>query len=56
MFYQNISFFDSNCTYIEVNYTSNTGIYACEVKDGIMNDVLLSGGNSHQHNQNFKYE
>ena len=56
MFYQNISFCDSNCTYIEVNYTSNTAICACEVKDGIMNDVLLSGGNSHQHNQNFEYE
>ena len=55
-FYQNVSFCDSNCTYIEVNYTSNTAICACEVKYGIMNDALLSGGDKHQHASNFDYE
>ena len=39
-FFQNVSFCDSNCTYIEVNYTSNTAVCACEVK-GVMNDKLL---------------
>ena len=39
-FYQNVSFCDENCTYIEVNYTSNTAVCACEV-NGIMNDEKL---------------
>ena len=53
IFYQNVSFCDSNCTYIEINYTSNTAICACEVKDGIMNDVLLSGGEDLRSNKSF---
>ena len=55
IFYQNVSFCDSNCTYIEINYTSYTAICACEVKDGIMNDVLLSGGEDLQSNKSFTY-
>ena len=39
-FYQNVSFCDAKCTYIEVNYTSNTAVCACEV-NGVMNDKLL---------------
>ena len=53
-FYQNVSFCDSNCNYIQVNYTSNTAICACEVKNGIMNDVLLNGGKEYRHQQ-FSY-
>ena len=56
MFYQNASFCDSNCTYIKINYTSNSAICACQVKDGIMNDVHLSGGDIHKHNDSFTYE
>ena len=57
MYYQNASFCDSNCTYVEINYTSNTAICACEVKDGIMNDELLfKDGEEYQHNKNFTYE
>ena len=56
IFYQNVSFCDSNCTYIEINYTSNTAICACEVKDGIMNDVLLSGGEDLRTNKSFTYD
>ena len=56
IFYQNVSFCDSNCTYVEVNYTSYTAICACEVKNGIMNDVFLNGGDKHQHTENFEYE
>ena len=40
-FYQNVSFCDANCTYIEVNYTSNTAICACEIKDGVVNGEIL---------------
>lgn len=54
-FYQNVSFCDSNCTYIEVNYTSNTAICACEVKNGIMNDGLLGGGKEYKFHQ-FAYD
>ena len=53
IFYQNVSFCDSNCTYIQVNYTSNTAICACEVKDGIMNDALLGGGDEHHNDRSF---
>ena len=53
IFYQNVSFCDSNCTYIEVNYTGNTAICACEVKDGIMNDKFLRGGNEHKNYKSF---
>jgi len=56
MYYQNASFCDSNCTYIEINYTSNTAICACEIKDGIMNDeILFSYGEENQHNKSFLY-
>ena len=55
IFYQNASFCDSNCTYIEINYTSYTAICACEVKDGIMNDVFLSGGEDLQSNKSYTY-
>ena len=56
MFYQNVSFCDSNCTYIEINYTNNTAICACQVKDGIMNEeILFSYGEEHQHNKSFVY-
>ena len=44
-FYQNVSFCDANCTYIEVNYTSNTAVCACEV-NGIMNDEKLLVNNN----------
>ena len=54
-FYQNVSFCDSNCTYVQVNYTSSTAICACEVKDGIMNDGRLSGGEEHSYHQ-FNYD
>ena len=50
-FYQNVSFCDSNCTYIQVNYTSNTAICACVVKDTIMNDALLSGGEDYKYHE-----
>lgn len=57
MYYQNASFCDSNCTYIEINYTSNTAICACQVKDGIMNEeILFSYGEEHQHNKSFLYK
>lgn len=57
MYYQNASFCDSNCTYIEINYTSNTAICACEIKDGIMNDeILFSYGEEHQQNKSFLYK
>lgn len=56
IYYQNVSFCDSNCTYVEVNYTSNTAICVCEVKDGIMNDVLLEGGDIQQNSDSFAYE
>ena len=39
-FYQNVSFCDANCTYVEINYTSNTAICACEI-NGVMNDKFL---------------
>ena len=54
-FYQNVSFCDSNCTYVQVNYTSSTAVCACEVKDGIMNDGRLSGGEEHRYHQ-FNYD
>ena len=38
--YQNVSFCNSDCTYIEVNYTNNTAVCACGV-NGVMNDKLL---------------
>lgn len=54
MYFQNASFCDSNCTYIEINYTSNTAICACQVKDGIINDeILFSYGEENQHNKSF---
>jgi hypothetical protein len=56
MFYQNVSFCDSNCTYIKINYTRNTAICVCEIGDGVMNDVLLRGGEFHEHNSSFTYE
>ena len=56
IYYQNVSFCDSNCTYIEINYTSNTAVCACEVKNGIMNDALLSGADIHDHNNSFTYK
>ena len=56
MYYQNVSFCDSNCTYIEINYTSNTAVCACEVKNGIMNDALLKGADIHDHNSSFTYQ
>ena len=40
-YYQNVSFCDANCTYIEINYTSNTAVCACEIKDGVMNEEIL---------------
>ena len=56
IYYQNVSFCDSNCTYIEVNYTNNMAICACEVKDGIMNDDLLRGGDDHMPSKSFTYD
>ena len=56
MFYQNVSFCDSNCTYVEINYTSDTVICACEVKNGIMNDeMLFNEGNEYNRNKSFPY-
>ena len=56
IYFQNVSFCDSNCTYIEVNYTNNMAICACEVKDGIMNDDLLKGGNDIMPSKSFTYD
>ena len=52
-FYQNVSFCDANCTYIAVNYTSNTAICACEVK-GVMNDKFLFEENNEK-DKSFTY-
>ena len=52
-FYQNVSFCDANCTYIAVNYTSNTAICACEVK-GVMNDKFLFEDNNEK-DKSFTY-
>ena len=45
--YQNVSFCNSNCTYIEVNYTNNTAVCACGA-NGVMNDKLLFEENGDQ--------
>ena len=52
-FYQNVSFCDANCTYIAVNYSSNTAICACEVK-GVMNDKFLFEENNEK-DKSFTY-
>ena len=53
-FYQNVSFCDENCTYIEVNYTSNTAVCACEVNDKMNDEMLFM--NSNQEDKSFTYE
>ena len=47
-FYQNVSFCDVNCTYIEINYTSNTAVCACEVNGVIDNKIFYEENNDNE--------
>ena len=53
-FFQNVSFCDENCTYIEVNYTSNTAICACEINEKIDNEMSFS--NYNEDDKTFSYD
>ena len=53
-FFQNVSFCDENCTYIEINYTSNTAVCACEVTEKMNDDLLLA--NNNDNDKSFTYE
>ena len=46
--------FRCHCTYIEVNYTSNTAVCACEVNDKMNDEMLFM--NSNQEDKSFTYE
>ena len=51
-YYQNVSFCDESCTYVEINYTSNSAVCACEANDK-MNDKLLFSNSNDNDNQSF---
>jgi len=51
-YYQNVSFCDESCIYVEINYTSNTAVCACEANDKMNDKILFSNSNDHD-NQSF---